>query len=573
HVHISSATKEYLNGDYDLIPGNGHERDSYIKALGIQTFLISTSTRRHKAFDNTREHISTGALKRMGIEEKGQFSVKPDLMFSDHILCQLIIITVLTVSELIFLDRHLQLLVVLPLLVTLELILFLICCCGFVPCLPLHMRLAVNTFFGRRLFTQCILAASTCVAFLAVLLPMLYLATPDLESCLTEKYGNFSRRTVQLANITLNSKRTICNPSLSTSFFPENFLLGVVVVMLSTSVYLESTSLAKLILTLFIAVVFLLLIQLQYVNLFINRDYIIMFEHGSDPSSSAPWIPLKWEAIFIIAVTTIILFLHAQQVESTARLDFIWKIQAQEEKEQMESLRDYNLKLLSNILPLHVAKHFLKVTDYTDLYYEDINNVGVMFASIVNFAEFYTELEANNEGVECLRLLNEIIADFDTLLSNKRFSCVEKIKTVGQTYMCASGLTSRTNFTDMTHILALADYTFALQKQLHYINENSFNNFLLRIGLNVGPVVAGVIGVKKPHYDIWGNTVNVASRMDSTGLPSKIQVTMDMYSILSKYGYALTLRGIVKVKGKGDMQTYFLDSLPPHVSIEDVLVQ
>ena len=68
------------------------------------------------------------------------------------------------------------------------------------------------------------------------------------------------------------------------------------------------------------------------------------------------------------------------------------------------------------------------------------------------------------------------------LLTHRRFYCVEKIKTVGQTYMCASGLTHRTNFTDMTHILALADYTFALQNQLQYINENSFNNFIIRIG-------------------------------------------------------------------------------------------
>ncbi|CAG5122034.1 unnamed protein product, partial [Candidula unifasciata] len=205
-----------------------------------------------------------------------------------------------------------------------------------------------------------------------------------------------------------------------------------------------------------------------------------------------------------------------------------------------------------------------------NLYYEDINNVGVMFASIVNFSEFYIELEANNEGVECLRLLNEIIADFDTLLTHRRFFSVEKIKTVGQTYMCASGLTSQTNFADMTHILALADYTFALQRQMQYINENSFNNFLMRIGLNVGPVVAGVIGVKKPHYDIWGNTVNVASRMDSTGVPNKIQVTQEIYKILSSSGYTLSIRGLVRVKGKGEMQTYFLDAMPLGASLEDM---
>ncbi|CAC5391974.1 ADCY5 [Mytilus coruscus] len=104
-----------------------------------------------------------------------------------------------------------------------------------------------------------------------------------------------------------------------------------------------------------------------------------------------------------------------QQVEATARLDFLWKIQATEEKEQMESLRAYNLKLIANILPLHVAENFLKNQHKKDedLYHLDIDNRKNNVASIANFNDFYIELEGNNEGVECLRLLNEIIADFD----------------------------------------------------------------------------------------------------------------------------------------------------------------
>ncbi|MGH0127489.1 UNVERIFIED_CONTAM: hypothetical protein FKN15_046824 [Acipenser sinensis] len=84
-----------------------------------------------------------------------------------------------------------------------------------------------------------------------------------------------------------------------------------------------------------------------------------------------------------------------------------------------------------------------------------------------------------------------------------------------------------------------------------------------RGSLNIGPVVAGVIGARKPQYDIWGNTVNVASRMDSTGVPERIQVTTDMYQVLSGYNYALECRGVVKVKGKGEMMTYFLNAGPP----------
>ena len=193
-----------------------------------------------------------------------------------------------------------------------------------------------------------------------------------------------------------------------------------------------------------------------------------------------------------------------------------------------------------------------------------------MFAQIPNYKEFYDENDINKQGLECLRLLNEIIADFDTLLTYKRFAAVEKIKTVGQTYMCACGLTQRTNHRDMSHIMAIADYTFALRNQLKYVNENSFNSFIMRIGLNMGPIVAGVIGVKKPHYDIWGNTVNVASRMDGTGIPNKTQVTEDIYRVLTRKKYKLSARGFIKVKGKGDMYTYILEGMPPGHNLDDM---
>ncbi|KAG8224712.1 hypothetical protein J437_LFUL004881 [Ladona fulva] len=183
-----------------------------------------------------------------------------------------------------------------------------------------------------------------------------------------------------------------------------------------------------------------------------------------------------------------------------------------------------------------------------------------MFASIPNFSEFYVELETNNEGVECLRLLNEIIADFDEILSEPSFSSIEKIKSTGATYMAASGLTDKAcDLINFTHVTAMADYALRLREQLAHVNEHSFNHFRIRIGINIGPLVAGVIGACKPQYDIWGNAVNVASRMDSTGVLDHIQVTHDVYTILSARGYPLSCRGPVKVKGKGEMVTYFLN--------------
>uniref|UniRef100_A0A0L8FKM8 adenylate cyclase n=1 Tax=Octopus bimaculoides TaxID=37653 RepID=A0A0L8FKM8_OCTBM len=144
------------------------------------------------------------------------------------------------------------------------------------------------------------------------------------------------------------------------------------------------------------------------------------------------------------------------------------------------------------------------------------------------------------------------------ILEEQQFSCIQKIKTIGYTYMAASGLDTEENFPDSKHIVALVEYAFYIQRQLKTINQHSFNNFKMRIGMNMGPVVAGVIGARKPHYDIWGNTVNVASRMDSTGMPDSIQITQELNDILVPLGYKTQQRGYIKVKGKGDMLTYFL---------------
>lgn len=128
------------------------------------------------------------------------------------------------------------------------------------------------------------------------------------------------------------------------------------------------------------------------------------------------------------------------------------------------------------------------------------------------------------------------------------------------------------------HVTAMASYALRLKAQLAEVNEHSFNNFTIRIGINVGPIVAGVIGAQKPQYDIWGNAVNVASRMDTTGVINRIQVyklliepvseiniillkvTKEVYQILNCRGYSFTYRGIIEVKGKGFMETYFLDN-------------
>ncbi|XP_042809303.1 adenylate cyclase type 2 isoform X2 [Panthera leo] len=275
----------------------------------------------------------------------------------------------------------------------------------------------------------------------------------------------------------------------------------------------------------------------------------------------------------LIGYNTILLHTHAHVLDDYSqvlfeRLDFLWKNKFKKEREEIETMENLNRVLLENVLPAHVAEHFLaRSLKNEELYHQSYDCVCVMFASIPDFKEFYTESDVNKEGLECLRLLNEIIADFDDLLSKPKFSGVEKIKTIGSTYMAATGLSAvpsqehtQEPERQYMHIGTMVEFAFALVGKLDAINKHSFNDFKLRVGINHGPVIAGVIGAQKPQYDIWGNTVNVASRMDSTGVLDKIQVTEETSLILQTLGYTCTCRGIINVKGKGELKTYFVNT-------------
>ncbi|XP_033614578.1 adenylate cyclase type 2 [Fukomys damarensis] len=280
------------------------------------------------------------------------------------------------------------------------------------------------------------------------------------------------------------------------------------------------------------------------------------------------WKDLKTMGSVSLSIFFITLLVLGRQNEYYCRLDFLWKNKFKKEREEIETMENLNRVLLENVLPAHVAEHFLaRSLKNEDLYHQSYDCVCVMFASIPDFKEFYTESDVNKEGLECLRLLNEIIADFDDLLSKPKFSGVEKIKTIGSTYMAATGLSAvpsqehaQEPERQYMHIGTMVEFAFALVAKLDAINKHSFNDFKLRVGINHGPVIAGVIGAQKPQYDIWGNTVNVASRMDSTGILDKIQVTEETSLALQTLGYTCTCRGIINVKGKGDLKTYFVNT-------------
>ncbi|XP_058012853.1 adenylate cyclase type 9, partial [Ahaetulla prasina] len=260
------------------------------------------------------------------------------------------------------------------------------------------------------------------------------------------------------------------------------------------------------------------------------------------------------EVVLGLFLLLVLVWFLNREFEVSYRLHYHGDVEADLHRTKIQSMRDQADWLLRNIIPYHVAEQ-LKVSQS---YSKNHDSGGVIFASIVNFSEFYEE---NYEGgKECYRVLNELIGDFDELLSKPDYSNIEKIKTIGATYMAASGLNAsqcQDSSNPHAHLQTLFEFAKEMMRVVDDFNNNMlWFNFKLRIGFNHGPLTAGVIGTTKLLYDIWGDTVNIASRMDTTGVECRIQVSEESYRILHKMGYDFDYRGTVNVKGKGQMKTF-----------------
>ncbi|NES18598.1 MAG: PAS domain S-box protein [Symploca sp. SIO3E6] len=200
-------------------------------------------------------------------------------------------------------------------------------------------------------------------------------------------------------------------------------------------------------------------------------------------------------------------------------------------------------KLLLNILPQPIAEQLKQLQSSLA---QQFDQVTILFADIVGF----TPLSSQMPPLELINFLNQIFSAFDKLAEKHG---VEKIKTIGDAYMVAGGLPVPQD----NHTEAIANMALDMQQAITSIQARQGKSFQIRIGINTGPVVAGVIGIKKFIYDLWGDAVNVASRMESSGVAGKIQVTAATYERL-KDKFVLEKRGDILIKGKGEMTTYWL---------------
>ena len=208
----------------------------------------------------------------------------------------------------------------------------------------------------------------------------------------------------------------------------------------------------------------------------------------------------------------------------------------------LDRLHRENERLLLNVLPASIAR---KLKQQAGIIAEGFDNVSVLFADLVGF----TALSARLAPTELIELLNRVFSTFDELAEQYG---VEKIKTIGDAYMVAGGLPEPCS----DHLDSLASMALAMLDRLRDLNSE-FDGLSLRIGLHTGHVIAGVIGIRKFIYDIWGDTVNTASRLESHGVPGRVHVSDTVYEQL-KGRFAFEPRGLVELKGRAPMQTFFL---------------
>lgn len=209
---------------------------------------------------------------------------------------------------------------------------------------------------------------------------------------------------------------------------------------------------------------------------------------------------------------------------------------------QRDRLQNQSDDLLHNILPDEVATR-LKESDA--MIADHFDDASVLFLDVVGF----TPMSASMTPAELVGLLNEIFTDFDAFVADEG---LEKIKTVGDEYMVAAGVpTPRPD-----HAHAIADLALRIQDHLAS-REFAGHRITARIGINSGPVVAGIIGRSKFSYDLWGEAVNTASRMESHGEPGAIQLSPSTYQRIRDQ-FECERRGTIKVKGIGDLETWFL---------------
>ena len=238
------------------------------------------------------------------------------------------------------------------------------------------------------------------------------------------------------------------------------------------------------------------------------------------------------------------LFVLFMSLALWSRLNYIRKSKA-----KLQSEKDRSESLLLNILPDEIAKE-LKNTGRSVA--RDFKKVTILFTDFKSFTETSSQLSAH----ELIEEINSCFEAFDHIVDKY---AIEKIKTIGDSYMAAGGLPIQSDESVKNTVLAAIEMQTFISERLKIMNEKNLIAFEMRAGIHTGPVVAGIVGVKKFQYDIWGDTVNTASRMESSGEVAKVNISLSTYELLkADPDFSFEYRGKIDAKGKGEMDMFFV---------------
>lgn len=279
---------------------------------------------------------------------------------------------------------------------------------------------------------------------------------------------------------------------------------------------------------------------------------VIVISGGSDAEDAIRCIEMGAEDYLPKSFNPVLLRARVMNALNKKRLrdrDKMRLVTIRRQHERVSREKELSENLLLNILPLEISE---RLKSGEEIIADAHDSVTILFADLSGF----TAMSRTMPAIRLVTILNSIFSELDRIMHRHG---VEKIKTIGDCYMVVAGLPAKRN----DHAAALVAVAFEMLEAVASVNEEHGLNLKMRIGLNSGNVVAGVIGLRKFTYDLWGDAVNIASRMESTGQTGRVHVSENTARLLPPT-FELEERGMVEVKGAGSMLTYFVNSCPSY---------